>query len=524
MQEMRVSIKGIRFLKIVIGVAFMWGFFFPHVCYAEFASNIPFENASWELVHQESLVSTTGNVQSICCTDDYIICIENVNDQNTDPDVVSAYYKNTVDENGNPVEQYSLAKRVQSASYEHANGMAYNPKTNEILVALYTSLDESNRGCIFAIDPDNLTFKNKVQISTDYNILGIDYMEDKDQYIIQTNSDGGYSFKILDSNFQVVEDLGEYDGTAKGSNFQDLCVDGDFIINFPLTLGYDIGNYVNLYSISQKKLISDAVMNINPKNAKVVEPESICETAPGEFLATVTVQLNDGSLHMYLYKTVVPYIFHAAASAKNGTVTISSNELARSEDCKLTFMPDDYYELTNLTINGSEVPVDASTNSYTISDIQSNVDIDVQFSEMNTLSKLDHFVATLLFARYEKIEARQAARAEAKKEAETTAKSDETITEDKKSTSENVEKSSTNSKDKDASTNADKTSNSIKKSSPFKWILLIFIVLFALFGLYLRIIYVRRVRYLKKRKARREWERARRIQEQDFDDDEFDQI
>lgn len=66
------------------------------------------------------------------------------------PDIVKAYYRNDKDKNGNPVEQYSLAMQVQETDYEHANGMAYNPNTNEIAVSLYTSYQKENRGCLLS--------------------------------------------------------------------------------------------------------------------------------------------------------------------------------------------------------------------------------------------------------------------------------------------------------------------------------------------------------------------------------------
>ena len=80
-------------------------------CKAEIAGDDAFSNLTWEQVYEENLIGSVGVVQSICATDDYIICIENTG-ENQDPDVVSAYYKNDVDPDGNPVEQYSLAKRV----------------------------------------------------------------------------------------------------------------------------------------------------------------------------------------------------------------------------------------------------------------------------------------------------------------------------------------------------------------------------------------------------------------------------
>lgn len=82
------------------------------------------------------------------------------------------------------------------------------------------------------MDPDTLSYKGTIKISDDYNILGIDYIHEKDQYLILTNVDGGYSFKILDRNFQVIEDLGQYENSTVGYNFQDCITTEDYILPF----------------------------------------------------------------------------------------------------------------------------------------------------------------------------------------------------------------------------------------------------------------------------------------------------
>ena len=163
---------------------------------AGIAEDDAFAGAKWEKIIEDTIEGEQGVVQSMCATEHYIVCMENTGDQTDAPDIIKAYYRNSVDENGNPVEQYSLAKRVADKNYEHSNGMAYNPKTGEIAVALYTNNDEQNRGCIYLMDAQTFAYKGKVQISDQYNILGIDYDEENDRYLIQTNVDGGYSFKI----------------------------------------------------------------------------------------------------------------------------------------------------------------------------------------------------------------------------------------------------------------------------------------------------------------------------------------
>lgn len=288
----------------------------PVTAHAEIASDQAFEGAVWEKILEDDMETSNGVVQSICVTDYYIIMMENVAEDGTTPDIVKAYYRYDHDENGQPVEQYSLAKRVEDTCYEHCNGMAYNPNTREIAVALYTNHIEENRGCIYLMDADTLEYKGKVKISDDYNILGIGYVADEDCYYIQTNTDGGYTFKKLDSQFQIIDDYGTMEGYSKGTNFQDLCVSGDYIINLPLTLGMGIGDYINMYSISRRTMVSDTQLNFNFEGVKSDEPESICELEPGLFAVTVTTVYDDGRRTVGVYKAMVPYNFAATEVQK----------------------------------------------------------------------------------------------------------------------------------------------------------------------------------------------------------------
>ena len=140
-------------LSCLTGVFFCWNLAVREVR-AGIASDQAFEGVTWEKILEDDLEGAGGIVQSMCVTDEYIICMENYAEATGEPDIVKAYYRNDTDENGDPVERYALAKRVQETDYEHANGMAYNPNTNEIAVALYTSYDPANRGCIYLMDAD----------------------------------------------------------------------------------------------------------------------------------------------------------------------------------------------------------------------------------------------------------------------------------------------------------------------------------------------------------------------------------
>ena len=333
---MKCKIPFLHFPGIAAGILLLGCIASPLTANAHLASDHAFEGAVWAKILEEDVESPQGIVQSVCATEHYIITLENYADGSSEPDIVKAYYRNDVDENGDPVEPYTLAKRVAATDYEHANGMAYNPNTGEIAVALYSNSIPENRGCIFIMDALTLEYKERVQISDAYNILGIGYDEENDRYIIQTDWEGGYSFKILDSSFQIIEDLGEYAHTAKGDNFQYLCVSGDYIINFPLTLYLGIGDFIHVYSISQRELVSDARVDFQFQNVSYDEPESICELEPGVFVATVCVVYEDGRKTNCLYKTTVPTTDTAASpdspsSASGASDTASAASTASAE-------------------------------------------------------------------------------------------------------------------------------------------------------------------------------------------------
>ena len=385
--------SGRFFLALFLGI-----FLFlthPMLCQAGFASAAPFADASWEMVAEYPLLGSTGVVQSVCATEDYIICIENYNDLTTDPDVVSAYYKNDTDKDGNPVTQYSLALQVQDADYAHANGMAYNPVTHEILVSGYSSPDASNFGCIFRLDPDTLEQKERVQISDSYNILGIDYLPSTGGYLIQTDTNGGYSFKILDASFQVVDDWGTYPFDFYMENFQDLCVSGDLFFIFPLTMHLGIGNFLQTYSISQKTLLSDDAVDFSFSDDIVSnEPEGLCETNPGEFIAIVNLQKSDGTRLLRLYRTRVPYLFHiSTSSAEHGSVS-ESGDVSRGEEKTISYTADSGYRLAKLSVDGSYLPVTEYPDSYTFSDVQADHTLAVTFEPVPTATPTPTATAT----------------------------------------------------------------------------------------------------------------------------------
>lgn len=348
---------------------------------AEIAGIDAFSHITWTQVYEENIQEQGGVVQSVCATEDYIITIENTADDAQSFDTVSAYYRNGVDEQGNQVKPYSLAKRVKDTNWEHGNGMAYNPLTHEIYVALYTNYIAENRGCIYVMDPDTLGYKRTIKISDDYNILGIGYKEDTNQYVIQTNADGQYSFLILDENFQIIEDLGSYAHTAKGNNFQDLEVSGDYILNFPLTLFSGMGDYLHVYSISQKMLLTDPKLDFGFADVQSDEPESLCELEPGVFLAVVNVILEDGSSRYRFYRTELPYYFNIAVEIENGQAAESGKVLA-GESFPITYSAKKGFILSSLAIDGVEKNIKEYPDGITLENIRKDHTVKIVYTKL----------------------------------------------------------------------------------------------------------------------------------------------
>ncbi len=273
--------------------------------YAASLSDADMESMSWMKVREEPLLTKDGNVQGMCATDKYILTIENTADDPAVPDIVTAYYKYNTDENGNPVERFSVVRRNDSREWEHGNGMAYNPRTNEVYVALYTNTVPENRGCLYVMDPETLEYKRTVKVTDDFNILGIAYLEDKDQYVIQSNADGGYRFQILDSAFHLVKDLGAAD-ISPGNNSQDMGVVEGYIVNSPC-----IGAtpYLNIYSIAD----GSRVATLEPKieeadlNADAAfELESVAELTPGHLLFVGRSYRTGSPSCICFYETFLP--------------------------------------------------------------------------------------------------------------------------------------------------------------------------------------------------------------------------
>lgn len=363
-----------RYIGIILVILMLC---IPMTGSAEIAGPEVFENLVWEQVFQDDLHG--GVVQSVCVTENYIITIENMADNAEVRDIVSAYYRKDTDEAGNPVTPYTLAKRVEEREWEHGNGMTYNPKTHEIYVALYTNTLPENRGCLYVMDPETLGYKRTVKVAEDYNILSIDYMEASDQYVIQTDAQDGYSFKILNSDFELVEDLGQYKETMVGYNFQDCAAADGFILTFPLTMDQGIGDFLCVYSIEERRLISSLPVNLGFIYTGRDEPESLCRWSPDEFL--MIINMNDEN-SVRFYKTKVAYNCHVFIESEFGRVSAETITVSQGDGCSFEFAPDEGYRLKSITVDGAAQELTEDMTGFSLSDVQTDHKVKVTFEKI----------------------------------------------------------------------------------------------------------------------------------------------
>ena len=407
--------------------------------FTQIASEDALYDSIWNYLFEDSMVNN-GVVQSICATPEYLITIENTSNDPTQPDTVSAYYKNPFDQDGNPVPQYTLAMRNTDFDWEHGNGMTYNSNTHEIYVALYSNDAGDNEGCIYVMDPDTLSFKRKIQIAEGYNILGIDYDSEHDVYYTLTNNQADYSLQKRDAAFNLIEDFGPID-PSPGTNFQDICVCGDYIFLSPLTYGMGIGDFMNVYSISRRETLLSINMDMGLE-APNVEAEGVCMAHKGVFVCPITVTRDDGSRYVYFFETTLPWFYtietcargmtyegehtHYALDRGDGIVTVynmdgseyvgnanaaeggadesasendaSANGRETSEDAEiggkiiganqqvlsgtnytLTFEPDPGYTVCKVQMDKTDLELPEGTTSYTIENVSGNHRITVDF-------------------------------------------------------------------------------------------------------------------------------------------------
>lgn len=351
------------------------------------AADNAFDNASFEQIME---IPATGNGGgAICATDHYIIYIENTS-ETSDADTISAYYKNAVDENGNAVTQYSLAKQVSDYDYERPSGLAYNSKTNELVVAASSADGDTNEGSVFIVDAGTLEYKKTVNVSQ-YNIIGAAYKEDTDQYIVQTDSEGEYNYKLLDASFNIVEELGQMNSLSEGTGYHGLYISNGYFMNFPITVSTGKGDYLHMYSIAEKEQISSAAIKL-PASADISseEPIAVFESSPGIFAVASYVTKSTGDKVIQLSGTSsVPYEFEITTSAQNGTVSDGSDAVSRGEDFTVSLTPQDGYSLTSLLVDGQPADIKSDASEYVIKDVQSDHKVEAVFDKAGAVKKTE---------------------------------------------------------------------------------------------------------------------------------------
>lgn len=336
-----------------------------------------FDGLAWEYLNEASVVRK-GWIQSMCVTDQYIVCFENRSSKNEKPDTIVAFYKGNMDEKGKEVPPFSYAKHVTERDYEHGNGMTYNPNTNEIYIVTGPVLDESNRGNVYVVDAETLLYKRTIQAGGGvHNFWGIDYAKDTNQYILQSDGSEGYLFYIADENFQIVDQISDV-SQDPNTSVQDFCVSGDYILSMRYDKETELDNFMHVYSVSKKSFVGK--YRVTPtREEKRVEIESICELSPGVILLSSAIT---SPRRIRFFRGVVPAVFKVATEAAGGTITESTFHAEGGKDYTVTFQPDKNHELTELAIDGEVVESRPDQTSYTFSKVQADHSIQAVFGKI----------------------------------------------------------------------------------------------------------------------------------------------
>lgn len=121
---------------------------------------------------------TNYNLQGFTSTDKYLIAANRYTD-----DLNTKLY--VFDKNSFSLNSDFLYNPYEQTSYQHANDMTYNPKTDEIIIV-------GNSQTAYVLDANTLETKREVTMPS--NVYAIAYNENTDTYIIS-------NFAELDSNF-----------------------------------------------------------------------------------------------------------------------------------------------------------------------------------------------------------------------------------------------------------------------------------------------------------------------------------
>lgn len=132
---------------------------------------------------------------------------------------------------------YTIVSETPGVAVDHGNGMAYNPRTKQLIVSHCT--DHPNR--LSFIDKDTLTITGSVEMPM--RVISVTYNESRDQYVVVHNHDR--QFSILDSQFNI---LSTYDMVEDMFSNQDIDCDDQYIylLQWQSSNGSNV-NYIGVY-------------------------------------------------------------------------------------------------------------------------------------------------------------------------------------------------------------------------------------------------------------------------------------
>lgn len=351
---------------------------FPVECLADLKSSDAFVDSEWTLLTEYEIGNNTSNLQAVCSTDTYIVCLINASNDEALPDTLVAFYKGGSDADGNAVTPYSVAMEVTEMDYEHGNSMAYNPNTREIVIAGGKNLNPDNKGCVFIVDADTLKFKRKVKVSDEWNVHAIDYSANNNNYLIQKGGAGDYDFVETDLDFNITSEIDNMVEMGEAGTFQDLCVCGDDIISLPYNENEDYNGNIQVYSRREQRFLGEYQLNIS-SDSEVVEAEAISELSPGSFVLGCAVR---NPRRIALYGATLPMAYNVWTSIDNGDITTSVEGADLGSDCTIEYSPIENYEVKEVVVDGENVDAKENAKTYTFHSITQDHTIYVKCTEI----------------------------------------------------------------------------------------------------------------------------------------------
>ena len=165
----------------------------------------------------------------------------------------------------------------------------------------------------------------------------------------------------------------------------------DYVLNFPLTLFSGNGDFLNVYSLSEKKLLYYEKLDFQfEDNVTSDEPESICELDPGVFLAVVNVTLSDGTKKVRLYRMEVPYQYEVEVKVQVGEdkPSVSRKAVLRGEAFEADYPEKEGYRIASVKIDKKEIDLEKYQSKYTLKSVQGAHTISIVYEKKLAMWKI----------------------------------------------------------------------------------------------------------------------------------------